>query len=289
MRVYHSPGSRSTRVLWTLEEAGVSYDVTVLTLDERRGTEHRRLHPLGRVPVIELDDGQLMFESAAICLYLGDLFPESGLVPQMGSAQRPQVLQWVLFAMTEVEPAVGRWSQARREQRDDTEERERFDERASVLSSAIGHGPWLLGDTFTVADIVLRGCSTSSATSSPASIQSSSSTSTASARSLGTRTSAPMRSDARRYDHWQERTRRPTGRATAELTYARGITATGVDEIAAQAGVTKRTLYEHFGSKNTLVAEALRRKAGARYRRSRRTHAVAPRRPASRRSCRSST
>jgi AcrR family transcriptional regulator len=45
--------------------------------------------------------------------------------------------------------------------------------------------------------------------------------------------------------------------ATGELTYARGITATGVDAIAARAGVTKRTLYQHFGSKDTLVAEAL--------------------------------
>src|SRR5215467_5155916 len=45
--------------------------------------------------------------------------------------------------------------------------------------------------------------------------------------------------------------------ATSELTYARGITVTGVDAIAAQAGVTKRTLYQHFGSKDRLVAEAL--------------------------------
>jgi AcrR family transcriptional regulator len=45
--------------------------------------------------------------------------------------------------------------------------------------------------------------------------------------------------------------------ATGELTYAGGITATGVDAIAARAGVTKRTLYQHFGSKDTLVAEAL--------------------------------
>jgi AcrR family transcriptional regulator len=46
--------------------------------------------------------------------------------------------------------------------------------------------------------------------------------------------------------------------ATGELTYARGITATGVDAIAARAEVTKRTLYQHFGSKDTLVAESLR-------------------------------
>src|SRR3989440_12179717 len=45
--------------------------------------------------------------------------------------------------------------------------------------------------------------------------------------------------------------------ATSELTYARGITGTGVDAIAAQAGVTKRTLYQHFGSKDQLVAEVL--------------------------------
>jgi AcrR family transcriptional regulator len=45
--------------------------------------------------------------------------------------------------------------------------------------------------------------------------------------------------------------------ATSELTYERGITATGVDAIAARAGVTKRTLYQHFGSKDRLVAEAL--------------------------------
>jgi len=45
--------------------------------------------------------------------------------------------------------------------------------------------------------------------------------------------------------------------ATSELTYKRGITATGVDAIAARAGVTKRTLYQHFGSKDQLVAEAL--------------------------------
>ena len=46
--------------------------------------------------------------------------------------------------------------------------------------------------------------------------------------------------------------------ATSELTYEYGITGTGVDAIAARAGVTKRTLYQHFGSKDRLVAEALK-------------------------------
>src|SRR5581483_8162463 len=97
MHVFHSPGSRSTRVLWTLEEVGAPYDVTVLTLEERRGEQHRRIHPLGRVPVVELDDGRVMFESAAICLHITDLHPEAGVAPAVGSPERPSMYQWLSF------------------------------------------------------------------------------------------------------------------------------------------------------------------------------------------------
>jgi glutathione S-transferase len=78
MRLYHMPGSRSTRVLWMLEEIGVPYEVTLMTREERKTAEHIVRHPLGRVPVVELDDGSLLFESAAICMQLADLHPEAG-------------------------------------------------------------------------------------------------------------------------------------------------------------------------------------------------------------------
>jgi len=54
MRLYHMPGSRSTRVLWMLEEIGVPYEVTLMTREERKTAEHIGRHPLGRVPVLEL-------------------------------------------------------------------------------------------------------------------------------------------------------------------------------------------------------------------------------------------
>ena len=76
MRLYHSVGKRSTRVLWTLEEIGVPYEITDLTGEERRGEQHHQRHPLGRVPVLELADGQTLFESAAICLYLTRPLPQ---------------------------------------------------------------------------------------------------------------------------------------------------------------------------------------------------------------------
>ncbi|MGI8712963.1 MAG: glutathione S-transferase N-terminal domain-containing protein, partial [Solirubrobacteraceae bacterium] len=98
MRLYHLPGSRSTRALWTLEELGAPYELTIMNPDERRSPEHLGRHPLGRVPVLELDDGRFIFESAAICLQLGDLYPDAGLLPAVGSTDRALVYQWSVFA-----------------------------------------------------------------------------------------------------------------------------------------------------------------------------------------------
>ena len=153
MRLYHMPGSRSTRVLWMLEEIGVPYEVTPMTREERKTAEHVRRHPLGRVPVLELNDGSLLFESAAICIQLADLHPEAGLIPPPGSPARGRVYQWCLFAMTELEPPVFHWMTARREGADQTVPAERYHVAAAVLDAALADREWLLG-TFSVADVL---------------------------------------------------------------------------------------------------------------------------------------
>jgi glutathione S-transferase len=78
MRLYHLPPSRSTRVLWLLEEIGQPYELTLMKGEDRQTDEHRRRHPLGRVPVLEDDEG-FLFESAALCLHLADLYPDAQL------------------------------------------------------------------------------------------------------------------------------------------------------------------------------------------------------------------
>jgi glutathione S-transferase len=153
MRLYHMPGSRSTRVLWMLEEIGVPYEVTLMTREERKTAEHIVRHPLGRVPVVELDDGSLLFESAAICVQLADLYPEAGLIPPPGSPARGRVYQWSLFAMTELEPPVFHWMAARREGADQAVSAERYRLAAAVLDAALADREWLLG-TFSVADVI---------------------------------------------------------------------------------------------------------------------------------------
>jgi glutathione S-transferase len=139
-----------------LEEIGAPYELTVMTRDERKSAEHIGRHPLGRVPVVEFDDGRRCFESAAICIQLADLHPEAGLIPPVGSPDRGLVYQWSFFAMTELEPPIFQWMRARREGTDQTEPSERYHAAAAVLDTALADRDWLLG-AFGVADVICAG------------------------------------------------------------------------------------------------------------------------------------
>jgi glutathione S-transferase len=153
-RVFYMPRTRSTRVLWMLEEIGKPYAAVQIAHEDRRSPKHLARHPLGRVPVVELDDGSHLFESAAICLQLADLYPDAGLIPPLGSQERGLVYQWVLFAVSELEGPLFRWRQELRNNLSDTPSRQRFADAATAAEDAIGAGPWLLGDNFTVADVM---------------------------------------------------------------------------------------------------------------------------------------
>ncbi len=71
----------------------------MVTREESGGDEHRARHPLGRVPVLEDDEGRFVFESAAICLHLADLHPQAGLAPVPGTHDRALLYQWTVFAL----------------------------------------------------------------------------------------------------------------------------------------------------------------------------------------------
>jgi glutathione S-transferase len=155
-RLFYMPRTRSNRVLWALLEIGAPFESTRIAREERRSPEHLARHPLGRVPALELDDGTVIFESAAILLTLGDLYPDSGLLPAVGSSERALVQQWVLFGMTELEGPLYRWIAERREGLPE-QSQERFTAAAEVIAAALADRDWLLGDRFTIADIVCVG------------------------------------------------------------------------------------------------------------------------------------
>jgi len=145
------------RVAWTLEEIGLSYEATVISVEEAGAPPHLARHPLGRVPVLERD-GQTLFESTAICLALADEHPHASLIAPIGSPARALIYQWAIFAMTEVEPAAVevlryRESDPPRGQAG----RVRFDAAANAFEDALEGREHLVGDSFTVADIVAGG------------------------------------------------------------------------------------------------------------------------------------
>ena len=157
-RLYHREGAgRPRRVRWAFEEAGAPYEWFVMTQDEGKGAEHARRHPLGRVPVLETDEG-LLFESAALCLHVADLNPQSDLIPPPGTFERGQVYQWSIFAMTELEPALIRSYMAHRDS--DTEAQAKADARLdqpwAALAAAL-EGREHVVDRFTIADVVVGG------------------------------------------------------------------------------------------------------------------------------------
>lgn len=157
-RLYHREGAgRPRRVRWAFEEAGAPYDLVVMTQEEGKGEEHARRHPLGRVPVLETDDG-LLFESAALCLHVADLNPEADLIPAPGTFERGRVYQWSIFAMTEIEPALIRAYRARGGS--DSEAQAKADERLDTAWAALAaalDGREYIVDRFTIADVVVGG------------------------------------------------------------------------------------------------------------------------------------
>ena len=158
-RLYQREGAgRPPRVRWALEEAGAPYEYVVMDKETGHGEEHARRHPLGRVPVLESDEG-LLFESAALCLHIADLHPDAELIPAIGTYERAQVYQWAFFAMTELEPAMIRAAQTRRG--NDADATSAADEKLTkvfdVLGDALYGHEYVVGDRFTIADVVVGG------------------------------------------------------------------------------------------------------------------------------------
>ena len=158
-RLYQREGAgRPPRVRWALEEAGASYEYVVMTKENGLLAEHGSRHPLGRVPVLESDDGSL-FESAAICLQIADRYPEAGLIPALGTFARGQVYQWSFFAMTEVEASMLRYYLTRLGDDADANAKAeaRRDKSMAALADALDGREYLVGDGFTIADVIAGG------------------------------------------------------------------------------------------------------------------------------------
>ncbi len=157
LTLHHAPKTRSSRFIWMLEEIGQPYEISLVSIRGREGADkqdasYRKIHPHGKVPAL-VHDGVVVFESAAIALYLSDAFPDAKLGPRIGDKARGPFLTALAYYTGVMEPAfVGKalgftttnsttgWAAT--------------DDILAYIGGQLARTPYLLGDTFTAADIL---------------------------------------------------------------------------------------------------------------------------------------
>jgi glutathione S-transferase len=157
LTLYHATPSRSSIALWMLEEIGEPYDVKLLDLGkgDQQTPDYLAINPMGKVPALKHGDAAVT-ESAAICTYLADAFPRAGLNVPVGDPRRGVYMKWLFFAPGVLEPAVTDRAFPRKEEpRRGTLGYGDFDTVMNVLSKAVTPGPFLMGEQFTAADVVI--------------------------------------------------------------------------------------------------------------------------------------
>ena len=155
IKLYWSPRSRSFAAIWLLEETGLPYErvLTDITTGAQKAPEFLAINPMGKVPALTDGDAALG-ESAAICAYIADRYPQTRLAPDVNDPLRAKYLQWLFFSPSCIEPALiqlftkievpsrtAAWGSAAQV----------FD----LLDASLQKGPWILGDKFSAADVTI--------------------------------------------------------------------------------------------------------------------------------------
>ena len=157
LTLYHASPSRSSIVRWMLEEVGEPYDIHLLSLSkgENRAPGYLAVNPMGKVPALRHGD-VVITEAAAICTYLADAFPRAGLSIPIGDPRRGVYLKWLFFSPSCIEPAmVDRAFPRKEDPRRGMLGYGDFDTAIDVAAKAVAKGPYLMGEQFTAADVVV--------------------------------------------------------------------------------------------------------------------------------------
>lgn len=158
LTLVHAPRSRSSSFLWLLEEIGEPYDIEYVSIRRRDGSgalDPANPHPHGKVPLLK-DGASIVFEQAAIALYLADKFPNARLGPPVGDPARGAFLTMLAYYAGVIEPAfvskfmnfvaprgTAGWVDS--------------DEAMTFVNARIAAQPYVAGETFTAADVLYAG------------------------------------------------------------------------------------------------------------------------------------
>lgn len=156
IKLFWCPRTRAMRALWLLEELGCDFELVPVDIQDpaaKADEGFRKASPMGKVPAI-LDGETGVADSATIALYLVERFPDAGLAPSVGSADRADFLYWMLYTPGVIEPAMaekaGGW-----EPRPFSHGWGDFAAMIELLEKRLKGRDWLMGDQFTAADVLV--------------------------------------------------------------------------------------------------------------------------------------
>ena len=153
LTLFHSPQSRSSRMIWLLEELGAEYEIRQVSIvrgpDQTGAPDPANPHPAKQVPAL-LDGDVLITESVAIALYLLERFPGSGLAPPAGHPDHGPFLSWMVWYAAEMEPAMFYFIAGELDQPFKSKALGNVQRR---IVDALATGPYLMGEHFTAIDI----------------------------------------------------------------------------------------------------------------------------------------
>lgn len=154
---FHAPWSRSSNVLWLIEELDVPYRLEHVDIRQEGGVPeaYRAVQPNKKVPAIE-HDGVVITERAAISIYLADAFPKAGLAPATGDPMRGPYLSWLVYADAVFDPAVAVNALGLSYQGSSVSFGSLGDMVAN-LERRLGANRFIAGDRFTAADVQMAG------------------------------------------------------------------------------------------------------------------------------------
>lgn len=166
MKLYTAPGSCSSASHICLLEAGIPFETIKVDLRGDRllpdGRHLNDINPKGYVPVLELDDGELLTENVAILQYIADLKPAAGLAPANGTLARTRLQEWLGFINSEVHKTLGALFNPLLPADAKPMILTLFARRATYLDQQLTERDYLMGSDFSIADaylfIVLRWC-----------------------------------------------------------------------------------------------------------------------------------
>jgi len=155
MKLYFSPGACSLASSIAFHEAGVPVELVRVDTGAHKlkdGSDYYKINPRGYVPALQLDDGQVFSEGAALMQYIGDLAPASAVIPKPGTVDRLRANSWLTFISSEIHKSYS--PLFNKALNDDAKAifKDKLARRFDELEKHFTSHKYLMGDQFTVAD-----------------------------------------------------------------------------------------------------------------------------------------